>query len=107
MDNSDLARLFSFVVEFLNAPNNAAISVLEDIGDYETYGLEEDQLLYQQSDESHGRPRISSVSNPLSALGFQYFSTFVRPLTLHDDDVTLYIDHVIFAMKQFDVALLL
>ena len=51
--------------------------------------------------------RITAVANPLSEMGFLYFKTVVRPLTLDDDDVSLYIDHILFALQEFDIARML
>ena len=89
---------------------SASTTVFDDIQDYEDYGLEDDEHddnVYRRIDELHGRPRITSISNPLSALGFQYFSSVVRPLTLRDSDPSNYIEHVLFALRQFDIAALL
>jgi hypothetical protein len=97
-------------LQFLNRHLSAANTVAEDVLDFDNYGLEgdeDDEELYRNQDESHGRPRISAVANPLSNLGFQYFSSTVRPLTLQDNDASIYIEHVMHALKQFDVARLL
>lgn len=97
-------------LEFLNRHLSAAHFLQEDVINLETYGVEgdeDDEQFYRQQDDSHGRPRISAVANPLSIAGFHYFSHRVRPLTMADNDVSLYIEHVVYALKQFDVARLL
>lgn len=99
-------------LEFLNQHLSAASSesLPIEIDDYDNYGIENEDMeneFYQLQDETNARPRISSVANPLTPLGFQVFSTLVRPLTLEDDDCSLYIDHVVYALQQFDIARLL
>lgn len=97
-------------LEFLNQHLSAASLVTDDHIDVEDYGIEDDGVdgdVYQRLDETNARPRISSIANPLSQAGFLYFSTIVRPLTLQDTDCSLYIDHVMFALQQFDIAKLL
>lgn len=97
-------------LEFLNEHLNASSTVSHDVEDYDNYGIQNegtDDEYYQNQDEMHGRPRISAVASPLNQLGFQYFSMVVRPLTLEDNDTSLYIDHVLFALEQFNVARLL
>lgn len=89
---------------------SAAHAIDDDVLDLENYGLEgdeNDEQFYRHQDNSHGRPRISAVACPLSALGFQYFSSTVRPLTMADNDASLYIQHVVYSLKQFDVAKLM
>lgn len=97
-------------LEFLNRHLSAARVVDDVVLDLENYGVEgneDDEQFYRQQDEGHGRPRIIAIANPLSLAGFQYFSNKVRPLTMDDNDASLYIQHIVYALKQFDVAKLL
>ena len=97
-------------LQFLNEHSNASSTVSFDVEDLENYGIENEEVdeeYYQNQDEMHGRPRICSVACPLNQIGFQYFSMVVRPLSLDNNDTSLYIEHVLFALEQFDIARML
>ena len=96
-------------LQFLHQHVNAAIPFIDvAIIDELTYGLDGDHSDdddFRHEDEEHGRPRISSISSPLSEAGFHYFSFHIRPLTLQDDNVSLFFQHFQAAIYQFDIAI--
>lgn len=96
-------------LQFLNQHVNAAITHADlPIIDELTYGLDGDDNyddLVQREDEEHGRPRITALSCPLSDDGFDFFRSEIRPLTLQDDDASLFFNHFQAAIDIFDIAI--